>query len=128
MTALADRIRSQHRGSSIAAPASASRLAALEHYGLRYEMLDDLAVLVEQQYRFNIAGSSWVHVSERDCHGYLVASMFADFKKRNSEKLAPGRDSGAAFLKPPTDPVVALAESGASPQSSLTLPGVNPWP
>jgi hypothetical protein len=138
MTTASERSSAQSRGRAMAARASASRLRALEDAGLRFDWLDDLTVFVEGQYRFNIAGSSWVHINDPDAHGYLVATLVTDFRKRNSEKPAVGRDS---IAKPAdSDRAAELtidsgcdAESAAGPRSqgarsASPLPAVNPWP
>ena len=73
----------------MAAPAQASRIRALENAGLRFDWIDDLTVFVEGQYRFNVAGSSWVHVRDPDAHGYLVATLVTDFRRRQLASKVP---------------------------------------
>lgn len=128
MTTAAERLKASNRGAQLAAPASASRIAALESSGLRFSYLDDITVVVESDYVLNIAGSHWHRIDDPACHGYLVGSLAAEIRKRNSEKPATGRDSvvaGGRTALTATDVTAPIAESVAGPTSSL-LPVVAP--
>lgn len=98
MTGQAERIREQHRGSRMAAPASQSRLAALNTFGLSYSRIDDFNVLVEGRYQLNLAMSYWRAV-DGSSHGYLVSALYAEINKINSEKPVTGRDNVPAELE-----------------------------
>jgi hypothetical protein len=155
MTAQAERIKAAHRGHSRAEPASRSRIAALDTFGLRYERVDDFNVIVEGRFLLNLAMSYWRSVDDEDgCHGYLVSTLDAEIKKRTIERLAAdvppgttllmidtfnsssgkpvtGRDSAAANRIASTDPSAAVAEfvtgdiSHETGSASL-LPAVTP--
>ena len=99
MTTGSERASAQSRGRTMAAPASASRIRALEYAGLKFCWIDDITVFVEGAYRFNLAGSSWVRIDDPNVHGYLVATLVTDFKKRNSGKPVTGRDNVQAELE-----------------------------
>ena len=60
MTDRSERIKAAHRGARAAAPATASRISALDRHGLRYVFVDDTNVIVEGEYNFNLVGSLWV--------------------------------------------------------------------
>jgi hypothetical protein len=149
MTSAAERIREQHRGARLAAPASVSRLAALETFGLRYDRVDEFNVIVEGDYQLNLAMSFW-RANDGSAQGYLVSALNEEIKRRFtdglvamvpegttilmvdtfnsiSEKPVAGRNSVAAgdrelTVKPPA----AVAESVTGPNS--LLPAVNQWP
>jgi hypothetical protein len=122
MTAPAERIKAAHRGFSQAAPASASRIAALNSFGLRYERIDDFNVVVEGRYLLNLAISFW-RKDDNTAQGYLVSALAAEIA-RNSEKPVTGRDSTAAELTSGklTRPAVAESVTG----SPSLLPVVSP--
>jgi len=113
MTSRSERNVALSRGKQMAAPASTSRVQALEHYGLRLEWLDDITVIVERQYLFNLAGSSWTRIDDPTVHGYLVASLVKDYREGNPEKPVAGRDSVAAHNRTSTAEEAAVAESAA---------------
>ena len=112
MTLQSERIKEAHRGFRKAEPAARSRLVALNSFGLRYEHVDDFNVIVEGEYHLNLAMSFW-RATDGSAQGYLVSALAAEIK-RNSPKLAEGRDSVAAI---PLGPRSARphAESSASP-------------
>ena len=128
MTLQSERIREAHRGWRRAEPASRSRLAALDTFGLAYERVDDFNVLVEGEYQLNLAMSFWRAI-DGSAQGYLVSTLDAEIR-RNSSKLAEGRDSAAAPQRtPPTlwgaEP---FAESSASAPSYAALLEMPAWP
>lgn len=126
MTTAAERIKEQHRGARRAEPASASRLAALNTFGLRYVRLDDFNVEVEGEYLLNLAMSFWRAI-DGSAQGYLVSTLDAEIRRQG--KPAAGRNSVAAAKTPTSLPLdAAVAESVAGPKSSLLLPEVNQWP
>jgi hypothetical protein len=92
MTLASERIKQAHRGFRRAEPASRSRLAALETFGLRYVRVDDFNVVVEGDYQLNLAMSYWRSV-DGTSQGYLVSTLHAEIAKTNSEKPVAGRDS-----------------------------------
>ncbi|QOZ25332.1 hypothetical protein [Bradyrhizobium sp. CCBAU 51753] len=130
-----DRLKERHRGWQKAQPASASRLAALKTFGLRYVELDDFNVLVEGEYTLNLAMSFW-RANDGSAQGYLVSTLHDEIRgKQLHEKPAAGRDSGAVIggVPPIDNQAKALAESAAgsiapeSPTSTATLlPEVSP--
>lgn len=96
MTSAAERIREQHRGWRQAEPASASRIAALNSFGLRYVQVDDFNVIVEGGYMLNLAMSFWRAI-DGSAQGYLVSTLNDEIRgTRPEEKPAAGRDSGPA--------------------------------
>lgn len=134
MTSAAERLRESHRGFLKAAPASASRLAGLRTFGLRYVEVDDFNVIVEGDYQLNLAMSFWRAI-DGSRQGYLVSALAAEIKRQHpiSEKPAGGRDSGAearTIVRQMTES--ALAESPAGPISrdrtstASLLPEVRP--
>jgi hypothetical protein len=128
MTSAAERIREQHRGARVAAPASQSRLAALNTFGLRYVHVDEFNVIVEGDYYLNLALSFWRAI-DGSCQGYLVSALNEEIKRNRNSNPVAGRDSVAVgdrelTVKPPA----AVAESVTGPQSSSLLPEVNQWP
>ena len=128
MTGQAERIKAAHRGYRQAEPASRSRIAALNTFGLRYVHIDDFNVLVEGQFILNIAMSYWRDVDCDDCCGYLVSALRDQIAKRNSEKPVTGRDSdadsGRTACCTTERPLTALAESVTG--SPSLLPVVSP--
>lgn len=122
MTAQAERLKAANRGHRIAEPASRSRLAALDSFGLRYERVDDFNVIVEGDYQLNLAMSFWRSI-DGTTQGYLVSALAAEIA-RNSEKPVAGRDSTAAELTSGklTRPAVAESVTG----STSLLPAVSP--
>lgn len=144
MTSQAERIKERNRGWRRAQPASDSRLAALNTFGLRYERVDDFNVIVEGRYQLNLAMSFW-RSDDGTAQGYLVSTLDAEIKKRtvdrlaadvpagtnlvlidpfNSRKPAAGRDSVAANEREISGkPVAAVAESAAGPTSFDTIHG-----
>lgn len=128
MTSPAERNIALSRGMRAAAPAADSRRKALEAAGLHLTWLDDINVIVERQYRFNLTASSWHRIDDPIVHGYLVGTLLADLKKRVSPNPAEGRDSGAeprTIVRQMTGP--ALAESSAGSPSTSLLPETS-WP
>ena len=149
MTTSAERIREQHRGARLAAPASQSRLAALNTFGLRYVHVDEFNVIVEGEYHLNLAMSFW-RANDNSAQGYLVSALNAEIRRRSTDQLVAmvpaattalmidtfnsisetpvtGRDSVPAgdrelTVKPPA----AVAESVTGPISLLPL--VDQWP
>lgn len=119
MTGRAERIREQHRGSRMAAPASQSRLAALNTFGLRYVRVDEFNVVVEDNYQLNLAMSFW-RSNDGKTQGYLVSTLDAEIRRhRVSEKPVTGRDSEeAGRTASKTAHVAPLAESVTGPISS----------
>ena len=128
MTTAAERSIALHRGKTMAALASASRVRALEHNGLSLVWLDDITVIVERQYRFNLAASSWCRIDDHNVHGYLVATLLKDFRKRNSEKPVGGRDSAAPGELTSGNSLPAVAESSAGSSAMVALMERAPWP
>jgi len=130
MTAQAERIKAAHRGWRQAEPASRSRLAALDTFGLRYVAVDDFNVIVEGEYQLNIAMSYW-RSNDGSAQGYLVSTLDAEIK-RNSEKPATGRDSdeaGRTASKTVASANIAESVAGShSPDSGSAslLPMVSP--
>ncbi|CAN7381874.1 hypothetical protein LJR220_003397 [Bradyrhizobium sp. LjRoot220] len=127
MTNQAERIREQHRGARRAEPASTSRLAALDTFGLRYVRIDDFNVIVDGEYLLNLAMSYW-RANDGSAHGYLVSTLDAEIRRQG--KPVAGRDSVAAgdrIASTTGREVAAVAESAAGPQHQA-LPKVNPWP
>ncbi len=123
MTTQAERIKAAHRGFRQAEPASRSRLAALDSFGLRYERVDDFNVIVEGKYFLNLALSYWRSLADKSCHGYLVSALNA---KINSEKPVAGRDSIAANRTASNhEPDAAIAESVTGANSPMP---VSSWP
>lgn len=131
MTGHAERIKASHRGAAAAAPASASRLAALNTFGLRYERIDDFNVLVEGGYQINLAMSFW-RSNDGAAQGYLVSTLDAEIRRhRVSEKPVTGRDSDEAGRTASKTVVAPIAESVAGPispdaGSASLLPVVTP--
>lgn len=139
-----ERIMGAHRGWWKAEPASRSRLAALETFGLRFERLDDFNVRVEGSYLLNLALSYW-RAEDNSCHGYLVSALDAEIKrtkiieplvpstrelvlaigkrKQESENPAPDRDSAPGELEPIE--LHRCAESGAGVSSAMLR---STWP
>lgn len=139
MTAPAERIKEHNRGFRRAEPASRSRLAALDTFGLRYERVDDFNVIIEGRYLLNLGMSYWrSNDDEEGCHGYLVSTLDAEIRKRKSEKPVAGRDSVARPADSDTAAELTFdsgcdAESAAGAVLSgegaaLVLPMVNQWP
>ena len=129
MTLQSERIREAHRGWRRAEPASRSRLAALETFGLAYERIDDFNVLVEGEYQLNLALSFWRAIDD-SAQGYLVSALDAEIR-RKSPKLAEDRDSAAAPQR--TRPTLLSgaephAESSASAPSYEALLEMPAWP
>lgn len=123
MTTAAERIREQHRGARLAAPASQSRLAALNTFGLRYVHVDEFNVIVEGEYHLNLAMSFW-RANDNSAQGYLVSALNAEIRgKQISEKPAAGRDSVPAELE--ATELHQHAESAAGTTSSSLLPVVS---
>lgn len=123
MTSAAERIKEQHRGARKAEPASASRLAALNTFGLRYVHVDDFNVIVEGEYQLNLAMSFW-RATDGSTQGYLVSALNDEImKNRNSEK--PVADS--ISISPPE---LTKQEPNVEPVTGtpLLLPVVNQWP
>jgi hypothetical protein len=93
MTLAVERLRQSHRGARLAEPASSSRLAALNSFGLRYVRVDDFNVIVEGDYQLNLAMSFW-RANDGSAQGYLVSTLDAEIRRnRNSEKPVAGRES-----------------------------------
>lgn len=131
MTGQAERIKEAHRGLRQAEPASRSRIAALNSFGLHYERIDDFNVRVEGFFLLNLALSYW-RAEDNSCHGYLVSALDAEIRRRHFEKPVAGRDSIAKPADPDRAAELTLdsgcdAESAAGSISS-PLPAVNPWP
>ncbi|SRR5258708_2363533 len=151
MTGRAERIIAAHRGKSIAAPASASRMAALDSFGLRYKRIDDFNVVVEGEYQLNLAMSFW-RSHDGTSQGYLISALDAEIKRRRSllerltadippgarvlvidtlnsnfQKPAASRDSVASPQLSSGTSEIGIAEFAAGPISS-SLPLVNQWP
>ena len=129
MTLQSERIREAHRGWRRAEPASRSRLAALETFGLAYERIDDFNVLVEGEYQLNLALSFW-RALDGSAQGYMVSALDAEIRRKSS-KLAEGRDSAAA--PQPTRPTLFSGaephvESSASAPSYEALLEMPAWP
>lgn len=129
MTAQAERIKAANRGHRIAEPASRSRLAALDSFGLRYVRVDDFNVVVEGDYELNLAMSYW-RSNDGSVQGYLVSALAAEIAC-NSEKPVTGRDSTVAELTSGKSTRPAVAESVAGPilpgaVSASLLPVVTP--
>jgi hypothetical protein len=130
MTGQAERIKEQHRGFRRAEPASQSRIAALNSFGLRYEQIDDFNVMVEGEYQLNLALSYWRAI-DGSCHGYLVSALDAEIKKRNSGISTEGRDSVAASATSDTGRQLIAESSVGTPSldelidSSSLLPVVS---
>ena len=122
MTTTAERIREQHRGARLAATASASRLAALETFGLRYVHVDEFNVIVEGEYQLNLAMSFW-RANDGSAQGYLVSTLDAEIRRNNPEK--PVTDSISI-----STPELTKQETNAEPVAGavLSLPVVNRWP
>lgn len=126
MTSRAERIREQHRGARLAAPASVSRLAALNTFGLRYEHVDEFNVIVEGGYQLNLAMSFW-RANDGSAQGYLVSALNEEIKRNRNSNPVAGRDSAAVGNRELTGkPPAAIAESVTGPIS--LLPAVNQWP
>lgn len=123
MTTPSERNVALSRGKAMAATASASRIAALEYNRLAFVFEDDITVMVEGQYRFNLAGSSWVRVDDPSVHGYLVATLLADFRDRNSE--TPG-DGHSRREDATSSSSWTLPSPGTHDNSSDLLPKVEP--
>lgn len=87
MTAHAERIREAHRGWRKAEPASRSRIAALETFGLRYEVIDDFNVRVAGRYVLNLAISYW-RAEDGSAQGYRVSTLDTEIKRWTIERLA----------------------------------------
>lgn len=85
MTGQAERLRQSHRGARLAEPASSSRLAALNTFGLRYVRVDDFNVIVEGDYQLNLAMSFW-RANDGSAQGYLVSTLDAEIRKHVSPK------------------------------------------
>ncbi|MCC8949314.1 hypothetical protein H8A97_30485 [Bradyrhizobium sp. Arg62] len=117
MTDRAERIREQHRAFIKAEPAAKSRERALQNSGLRLSYVDDMTVIVEGTYVFNLVASHWFKESDPSVHGYTAISLIHHLER--SPKPAAGRDSSAAIegVLPHTDDnqAPALAESAAGP-------------
>ncbi|MCC8967893.1 hypothetical protein H8A95_37690 [Bradyrhizobium sp. Pear76] len=132
MTSQAERIREQHRGWRRAEPASASRIAALNTFGLRYVQVDDFNVIVEGEYQLNLAMSFWRAI-DGSAQGYLVSTLNDEIRgMRPDEKPAAGRDSSAAIIGaaalPDDNQATALAESRQAAPSYAALLEMPPWP
>jgi hypothetical protein len=129
VTDRAERLKANHRGAQLAAPASASRLASLAYHKLRYEMLDDGTALVEGEFVFNLAAGHWRSNKDRNCHGYTAIGLVGAIKKRNPEK-PPGVGRDSAIAVDPDNSTTdskASAESAPGGASSDLLP-VSKWP
>lgn len=106
----AERVREAQRHRRPAEHASASRLRALDTFGLRYSRVDDFNVIVEGDYTLNLAFSFWRSI-DGSRQGYLVSSLRAEIKGTlDSEKPVTGRDSIASDDTGKTSPP-AIAES-----------------
>ena len=136
MTLQAERIKAAHRGFRKAEPASASRVAALETFGLRFTRVDDFNVIVEGEYQLNLAMSYWRSL-DGSSHGYLVSALNAEIKgyKQIHETPAGGRDSAATSettLSPDAAASSeAVAESPAGDLSATSMSALmerSPWP
>lgn len=118
MTTQAERIKERHRGSRRAEPASTSRLAALNSFGLSYVRVDDFNVIVEGEYQLNLAMSFW-RANDGSAQGYLVSTLDAEIRRQG--KPATGRDSVAVGDRIASTTsereVTAVAESVAGPHS-----------
>lgn len=126
MTSASERIREQHRGARLAAPASVSRLAALETFGLRYGRVDEFNVIVEGEYLLNLAMSFWRAI-DGSAQGYLVSALNDEIRRNRNSNPVTGRDSAAVGNRELTvKPPAAVAESVTGPIS--LLPMVNQWP
>jgi hypothetical protein len=142
MTAPAERIKEAHRGYRIAEPASRSRLAALDSFGLRYVRVDDFNVVVEGGYHLNLAMSFW-RSDDGAVQGYLVSSLAAEIRLQRlaadvpagtsvlmidpfNSNPAGGRDSVAASSALSDSGRHAIAESPVGAVSSSLLPVVSP--
>lgn len=149
MTGHADRIRGAQRHK--AEPASRSRLAALDTFGLRYEMIDEFNCLIEGWYTLNLAMSFWRSIDGAS-QGYLISALDGEIKRQrkadierlaadvppgtrllvidtlnsNYQKPTGGRDSIAADRAGSGKPTAAIAESPVGPISSSLLPVVMP--
>lgn len=124
MTTPSERNVAFSRGKAMAAAASASREAALRHNGLAFVCEDDVTVIVEKDYRFNLAASHWHRIDDPSVHGYLVTTLLADIRDRTiSENLGdgPSRREAATSTSSWT-----LPSSGPSTTSSDLLPKVEP--
>lgn len=128
MTLQSERIREAHRGWRRAEPASRSRLAALETFGLAYERIDDFNVIVEGSYQLNLAMSFWRAIDD-SAQGYLVSALDAEIRRRrNIEKLAAGRDSVVVLSDATPSENVRHVESAASDTSYAALMARPAWP
>lgn len=129
MTTAAERLREAHRGLVRAAPASASRLAALRTFGLRYIEVDDFNVIVEGDYQLNLAMSFWRAI-DGSSQGYLVSGLAAEIKG-HSPNPAEGRDSGAelrTIVRQMTGPALAESSAGANSDALSALMERPAWP
>jgi hypothetical protein len=130
MTTSSERNVARSRGKTLAARATASRIAALKNVGLAFVFEDDDTAIVEGQYRFNLDGSHWHRLDDPSVHGYLVATLLADFRElSSSEKPAVGRDSAASSeLTTSGNAPEAVAESTAGSNSWDMLKEMPAWP
>jgi len=122
MTTTAERLRESHRGARRSAPASESRLAALQTFGLRFEKIDDFNVIVEGAYQLNLALSFWRAI-DGPSQGYLVSAL--NDQIRNP---AAGRDSVAASDRTLATQSAAVAESAAGTGWTDALMERAAWP
>lgn len=140
MTGQAEKIRERHRGWRRAQPASESRIAALNTFGLRYVVVDDFNVIVEGRYHLNLAMSFW-RADDNSAQGYLVKTLRDEIRGKqlheHHEKPATDRDSVTAIPSDNPDPSddnqasAVVAESVAGSYSldagSASLLPAGPW-
>lgn len=124
MTLASERIKAAHRGFSRAEPASRSRIAALDSFGLRYTRVDDFNCLVEDRYQLNLAMSFWRAI-DGSSQGYLVSALYVELEKQNPKKPAAVSTN---ISTPELTKRETNAETAAGPSLSSNDILTNSWP